>query len=185
MSEFDDTIAQLLDDGAISEDDAQRLRDASPLRRERDEAKTAAEQARTEAATLRARLAEDAFAKAGVPGKPGAYSLPADLDVTDPAKIAEWAHENGIAAAAQQQQATQQVDADQAAIQRMTQAAQQQAPPAPPAGDKLQEMHARVLNAGPGELQSLYGDALKAIREHPELKMGTVEHDNTFVPLSF
>ena len=80
---------------------------ASPLRRERDEAKSAAQAALERAQKAEQVALEARFADLGIKAAPSAFRLPDDFDVTDPAKVRAWAESvNLIEAASNDDQTT-------------------------------------------------------------------------------
>lgn len=143
MSKFDEQLQALVDDGKLDAAEAAALRDASPLKAERDAAKAAEEAATTRARALEAKVAADVFAELKIPGSPDAYSLPADLDVTDKAAVTTWAQTKGLVApggpSAEEEAAHQRME-------RVTTGGQPVVPAGP--GDRMAELHKIARTAG-------------------------------------
>jgi hypothetical protein len=180
VSRFDDNLDALVADGAITEEQATALRDASPLRAERDAARAEADQAKARAVALEGKQAADIFGRLGIPGTPDTYKLPDGVDITDEAQISAWATENKIIAAPP---ASAEQTADQAAHQRMDAVTAGGGPPAPPnVGSKVEGLRKQILRAGPDQLQpgsELYSRVLDTLQEAGHT-FGEVEHSTTF-----
>lgn len=92
---FEDIVAEYEAEGL----DTTELRaawDASPLRRERDEAKTAAQSAQERAQRAEAKALASSFKDLGIKVSPTALRMPEDLDVTDDAALRTWAEGAGL-----------------------------------------------------------------------------------------
>ena len=99
MSAFDELMDEARDAG-VDPDWIERVTKASagsPLRKERDEAKAALEQAITEANRYRTATLNSQFKELGIKAKPDALNIPADLDPLDTEKVRGWAVEMGLA----------------------------------------------------------------------------------------
>lgn len=85
--------------GEIPEEWIDRIKDtyeASGLRNDYRTERERATALEAQLATLRNGLLVDRFKAMGIPGSPTAYSLPADLDPTDPEKLETWAVDMGL-----------------------------------------------------------------------------------------
>lgn len=95
--------------------------DASPLRRERDEAKTSAASALERAQRAEAKALASSFKDLGIKVSPTALRMPDDLDVTDDAALRTWAEGAGLVEPPAPTTATQ---TEQAAHQQAANASQ-------------------------------------------------------------
>jgi hypothetical protein len=98
MGSFDDLLDEIREAG-LSDDLLGRLKSAtaaSPIRAERDEWKTKAEQAAAEARELRAAVMSTTFKDAGISINPAALNLPADLDFRNVEAVREWGSTMGL-----------------------------------------------------------------------------------------
>lgn len=177
MSKFDDQLQSLIDSGSISENDAAALRDASPLKAERDEARAAADAANTRARVLEAKAATDVFTKLAIPGTPDAYKLPDTVDVTDETQVRSWAQSMSLLPAAGP------TAEEQAAHERMAAATSGASAPVPsPVGDKVADLRKQIMRAGATQLDpggDLYNQAVNALREAGHT-FDSVPHDTNF-----
>jgi hypothetical protein len=160
MSRFDDQLQELVTNGAISDEEATALRDASPLKAERDEANARAAAVAAENDALRSKVATDVFSKLGVPGSPDAYRLPSDVNVTDEASVATWAKSMNLIADAGPSAE------EQVALARMNQGVAGAEAPAPPnLAEKGATLMQQIKSAGALQLESLRPQAEALIRE--------------------
>lgn len=98
-----DKYTQFLDDaktsGEIPDEWIKRIEDtyeASGLRNDVRTERERANQLEEKYRTLQVGLLTDKFKEMGIPGKPSAYSLPDDIDPTNPESIQTWAVEMGL-----------------------------------------------------------------------------------------
>lgn len=116
MSSFDDLMAEVLD-ATGDETIVNRIKEAtaaSPLRKERDDWKSKAEQAAQEAAELRGAVMSSTFTQAGIKVAPQALNIPADLDYKNAEAVRAWGEQMGLVAP-QEAEPTAQEQKDQIA----------------------------------------------------------------------
>lgn len=98
-----DKYTQFLEDakksGEISDEWLERIQstyEASGLRNDIRSERERADKLQTSLRTLHTSLLTDKFKEMGIPGKPSAYSLPDDIDPTNPESIQTWAVDQGL-----------------------------------------------------------------------------------------
>ena len=94
-----DELLGRIQEGTATADDLDNLRkayEASPLRKERDDAAAEAKRLADANAALRQTVMKTNFAAAGVTIDPSVLNLPSDLDVTDVEKVKGWAQGAGL-----------------------------------------------------------------------------------------
>lgn len=177
MSRFDDNIDALVADGSLTDEQAAALRDASPLKAERDAARAEADTALARAKQLEAKQAADVFTKLSIPGTPDAYRMPDTVDVADEAQVKAWAESMRLITPAGPD------PAEQAAHERMNQATQgSNAPPPPNVANDVERLKRQIMGAGSaqmGEGSDLYQRTIDTLRE-AGLEFDTVEHSSSF-----
>jgi hypothetical protein len=96
MAGFDDILNELVNTGQLPDDAAQKLRDASPLRKDLETTKSELAAAQERTRTLEQRLSADVFSKVGITLNPSLLRTPDDLDVTDVDAVRKWAVEKQL-----------------------------------------------------------------------------------------
>lgn len=102
MSSFDDLMSEVLE-ATGDETIVSRIKEAtaaSPLRKERDEWKTKAEQIAEEAKGLKDAVLQGTFKQAGIGINPAALAIPADLDFKSAEAVRAWGESMGLVAPA-------------------------------------------------------------------------------------